>query len=237
MSQYKWKWCTDGPAQKQQKCRDIYKGGEKKSSLKSVNIPEKSSARSTNQGFDVANTPTRDSTGSAGRSRDGRHCIWKTVGSPHWAFPRSHNTQKPTRWHGPFYSLYATSSKGPSTVPGHRETLRREEPWWVLALTPGKSRARVPPAWAQGRPQPLVPLAKQQLKDTWIKAGGVLHGAKQVAFWGPPASPGAAIMHGISFSSLSQVAPSGQAAQFTAWPWGWALCANHTSPHPSSPHL
>lgn len=154
----------------------IFTRGGKKSSLTSVNIPEKSSAHSTNQGFDVANTPTRDSTGSAGRSRDGRRCIWKTVGSPHWAFPRSHNTQKPSRWHGPFYSLYVISSKGPSTVPGHRETLRREEPWWVLALTPGKSRARVPPAWApdagslcasaQGRPQPLVPLAKQQLKDT-----------------------------------------------------------------------
>lgn len=101
MSQYKWKWCTDGPAQKQQKCRDIYKGGGE-SSLTSVNIPEKSSARSTNQGFDVANTPTRDSTGSAGRSRDGRLCIWKTVGSQHWAFPRTHNMQKHTRWHVPF---------------------------------------------------------------------------------------------------------------------------------------
>lgn len=44
----------------------IFTRGKKKSSLTSVNIPEKSSACSTNRGFDVANTPTRDSAGSTG---------------------------------------------------------------------------------------------------------------------------------------------------------------------------
>lgn len=38
----------------------IFTRGEK-SSLTSVNTPEKSSAHSTNQGFDAANTPIRDS--------------------------------------------------------------------------------------------------------------------------------------------------------------------------------
>lgn len=41
----------------------IFMGGEEgeQSSLTSVNILEKSFARSTNQGFDAANTPIRDS--------------------------------------------------------------------------------------------------------------------------------------------------------------------------------
>lgn len=116
-------------------------------------------------GFDVANTPTRE-----GRSRHGRHCIWKTVGSKQWAFPRNHNTHKHARH---IYSLHATSSKGPSTVPGHGDMER-------IVVSVGSNGWKEHPDNPTRLGSGALPMTLQQLKDKQIKAGGVLHWARKV---------------------------------------------------------
>lgn len=54
-----------------------------------------------------------------------------------------------------------------------------KELWWVSALTAGKSIMTRPTSLGSGALPMTIDM--QQLKDTRIKAGGVLHGAKKAA--------------------------------------------------------